>query len=319
MPDITHRHIDTNGIRMHIAEAGSGPLVVLLHGFLNFSRSWRHQLLALAAAGHHVVAPDLRGYGRTDRPSRVGQYTQLHLVGDVVGLLDALGERDAVVVGHDWGAMIAWTTALLRPDRVRGVVGMSVPYVPRGEQSLLAAMRARFGDKYYMQYFQQPGVADAELARDTRVTFRSVLHSGSGQAAAPWNPVLPDGGGWLDVLPDPGIRPAWLTEADLTAYAEEFDRSGFTGGLNWYRTLEWSWELLRPWQDATITAPALFVYGAKDSFANYAAPLIEALPSLLPDLRDVVALPDTGHWVQQESPEETNDALLGFLGTLAER
>ncbi|KAA2254436.1 alpha/beta hydrolase [Solihabitans fulvus] len=316
MADIAHRHLDSNGLRTHIAEAGSGPLVLLLHGFLNYSYSWRHQLRALADAGYHAVAPDLRGYGDTDRPDAVEEYTQLHLAGDVVGLLDALGERSAVVVGHDWGSMIAWTTALLRPDRVRGVVGLSVPYVPRGRQSLLSAMRSRFGDGYYMQYFQEAGRADRELARDVAATFRSVLYSGSASASEPWNPVVPTGGGWLDVLPDPGVLPPWLTESDLAAYVETFERTGFTGGLNWYRALDLSWELMAAWHDAPVTAPALFAYGAEDSFARYAAQLIEALPASVPDLRASLALPGCGHWVQQEKPEEVNRALLGFLNEL---
>ena len=150
MSGVTHRLIDTNGIRMHIAEQGSGPLVVLLHGFPESWYSWRHQLQALADAGYHVVAPDQRGYGQSDRPLDIQKYTQLHLVGDVIGLLDALGEEQAVVAGHDWGAPIAWTTALMRPDRVRGVVGLSVPYMPRGPVSLLAAVRAALGDRFYI-------------------------------------------------------------------------------------------------------------------------------------------------------------------------
>ncbi|GAA2239543.1 alpha/beta hydrolase [Kitasatospora cystarginea] len=318
MSGVTHRFVSSNGLRMHIAEAGSGPLVVLLHGFLNFSYSWRHQMEALADAGYHVVAPDLRGYGRTDRPRDIGQYTQLHLVGDVIGLLDALHEEQAAVVGHDWGSMIAWSTALLRPDRVSGVAGLSVPYVPRARQSLLTAMRSRFGDRYYMQYFQEPGTADAELARDVAATFRSVLYSGSGDAPAPWDPVIPAGGGWLDVLPDPGIVPPWLTEADLAAYVEAFEHSGFTGALNWYRTLDSSWELMGAWQDATIHVPGLFIYGAEDSFALYAAQLIDALPGLVADLRGSLALPGCGHWVQQERPAEVNLALLEFLKGLAD-
>lgn len=316
MAELSHRTVQTNGIQMHIAEAGQGPLVLLLHGFLNFWYSWRHQLHALAAAGYHVVAPDLRGYGQTERPPSVGQYTQLHLVGDVIGLLDALGEREAVMVGHDWGSMIAWSTALMRPDRIRAVAGLSVPYVPRGEHSLLTTMRSRFGDRYYMQYFQQPGPADAELARDTAATFRGVLHSGSGNAPRPWDPVLAENGGWLDNLPDPGMLPPWLTQTDLDTYVGEFERTGFTGALNWYRNLDLNWELMAAWHKAKVCVPALFVYGAKDSFALYATALINALPDLVPDLRRVLALPESGHWVQQESPHQVNRALLEFIRDL---
>jgi pimeloyl-ACP methyl ester carboxylesterase len=168
MTEITHRFIETNGIRMHIAEAGQGPLVLLLHGFPESWYSWRHQLMALAQAGYHAVAPDQRGYGQTERPDQIEQYTQLHLAGDLVGLLDALGEQQTVVVGHDWGAIIAWDLALLRPDRVRGVVALSVPYAPRGPMSILTAMRSMLGEEFYMAYFQQPGKAEAELERDVR-------------------------------------------------------------------------------------------------------------------------------------------------------
>src|SRR5919199_931083 len=158
---VTHRFINTNGIKMHIAQQGSGPLVILCHGFPESWYSWRHQLTALAEAGYHVVAPDQRGYGQTDRPADVRAYTQLHLVGDVIGVLDALGEQQAVIVGHDWGAPVAWNTALLRPDRVRGVAALSVPYRPRGPMSTLTTFRSRVGERFYMAYFQTPGVADA--------------------------------------------------------------------------------------------------------------------------------------------------------------
>src|SRR5260370_5621391 len=170
MAELAHRFVTTNGIRMHYVEAGRGPLVVLCHGFPESWYSWRHQIGALADAGFHVVAPDQRGYGRTEAPDDVTRYTLLDLVGDVVGLIDALGEERAVVVGHDWGAPVAWHTALLRPDRVRGVSGLSVPYRPRGTASPIAAMRAGLGEGFYQVYFQQPGVAEAELERDVRTT-----------------------------------------------------------------------------------------------------------------------------------------------------
>ncbi|MEY9932754.1 pimeloyl-ACP methyl ester carboxylesterase [Catenulispora sp. GP43] len=301
------RSLVVGGLRMNVVEAGTGPDVVLLHGFLNYSYSWRHQVRDLAAAGYHVLAPDLRGYGETGRPEDVGQYSVLHLVGDVVGLLDAFRIERATVVGHDWGAMLAWNTALMRPDRVRGVVGMSVPYVPRGDISLLTLMRERFGDLYYMQYFQEQGPAERELARDVAATFRGVLGSGS----EPWDPVLPEGGGWLDCLPDKGI-PDWLAPADLDAHVAAFERTGFTGALNWYRNLERNHELTAAWQRAKIQVPALFLYGTRDAFAGYASALIDDLPNVVPHLRSVVRL-DAGHWVQQERPDEVTAALVDFL------
>jgi pimeloyl-ACP methyl ester carboxylesterase len=199
LPGVRHRYVDARGLRMHIAEAGTGPLVLLLHGFPECWYSWRHQLTALAQAGYHAVAPDQRGYCRTGGPDAADEYTILHLTGDVIALMDALGEPRAVVTGHDWGAPVAWHTALLRPDRVRGVIGLSVPYRPRGSSPPIAAMRSMLGDGFYMIYFQQPGVADAELAADPRQTFTRLLYSASGDGPG-GAPIVPPGGGFLDAV-----------------------------------------------------------------------------------------------------------------------
>jgi len=316
--EITHRFVETNGIRMHIAEQGSGPLVLLLHGFPESWYSWRHQVRALAAAGYRAVAPDLRGYGQTDRPNDVRDYTHLHFVGDVIGLLDALGEERAVVVGHDWGAPVAWNTALLRPDRVRGVVGLSVPYSPRGPVSMLTAMRSAIGDEFYMVYFQEPGVAEAELERDVRGTMRRFLYSGSGDAPASGGAETPGDGGFLAAMIDPEVLPAWLTEADIDVFTAEFMRTGFTGGLNWYRAIDLSWELMAPWQGAVVTPPALYIVGDRDLVFQFPGmdQLIPALPAFIPNLTQTIILPGCGHWTQQERPEEVNAALLEFLGGL---
>ncbi len=176
MTDVRHRTIETNGIRLHIAEQGTGPLVVLCHGFPESWYSWRHQLSALAAAGFHAVAPDMRGYGQSDRPEAINQYTLLHLVGDMVGLLDALGEETAVIAGHDWGAPVAWHAALLRPDRFRAVIGLSVPYRPRGAVRPTTVMPQTDDAQFYQLYFQEPGVAEAELEQDARFTVHSLLY-----------------------------------------------------------------------------------------------------------------------------------------------
>jgi pimeloyl-ACP methyl ester carboxylesterase len=318
MDEITHRIIDTNGIQMHIAEQGSGPLVVLLHGFPELWYSWRHQLPALAAAGYHAVAPDQRGYGQTTRPAAIEQYTQLHLVGDVIGLLDALGEERAVVVGHDWGGPVAWNSALFRPDRVRGVAGLSVPYFPRGPVSMLTAMRSKLGDGFYMQYFQKPGVADAELGRAPRDTLRRVLASLSGEPPEDGTELIPAGGGLFDLTPESQTLPDWLSEADLDYYAAEFARTGFTGGLNWYRNIDLSWELMAPWQGASVIPPALFVAGDRDPVVHFPGmdQLLPNLTSFVPNLTKSVMLPGCGHWTQQERPEEVNAALLEFLDAL---
>src|SRR6266850_860833 len=179
--EIKHRMVETNGIHMHIAESGAGPLVVLCHGFPESWYSWRHQLHALAEAGFHAVAPDMRGYGRTDRPEQLDRYTLLHTVGDVVGLLDALGTETAVIVGHDWGAPVAWYAALLRPDRFRGVIGLSVPFLPRPPVRPTSVMPQTEDAQFFQLYFQSPGIAEAEFERDVRVSIRSFLYSASGE------------------------------------------------------------------------------------------------------------------------------------------
>jgi pimeloyl-ACP methyl ester carboxylesterase len=321
MDEVTHRTVETNGIRMHVAEQGAGPLVVLLHGFPETWYSWRHQLRTLADAGYHAVAPDQRGYGQTDRPTEIDRYTVLHLVGDVIGLIDALGEEQAVVVGHDWGAPVAWHAALLRPDRVRGVVGLSVPYRPRGRYAPLPAMRRLLGDGFYQAYFQRPGVADAELARDVRSALRRVLYGLSGDAPpeqAPAQLVVPEGGGLLDIVPEPPALPGWLTEADLDRYVTDFARTGFTGGLNWYRNIDRNWELLGALDGAPVTTPALYVAGDRDVVVNFPGMdrAISDLPASVPRLSETVMLAGCGHWTQQERPDEVSAALLRFLERL---
>jgi pimeloyl-ACP methyl ester carboxylesterase len=314
---ISHRDLDAGGLRMHIAEAGTGPLVLLLHGFPESWYSWRHQLTALAAAGYHAVAPDQRGYGQTDRPAGVDSYTMLHLAGDVLALMDALGVQQAAVAGHDWGAPVAWHAGMLRPDRVRAVIALSVPYRPRGSSQPTAAMRARIGDAYYMLYFQEPGVADAELARDLPVTFRKMLYtlSGDGPGGAP---MVPPGGGILDACTDPAQLPGWLAEADITAYAGQYAAAGFTGGLNWYRNLDRNWELTKAWHKAPVTVPALFMAGERDLVISVpgARGALDRMKNDVPGLRDVLLLPGCGHWIQQERPAEVSAAMIGFLDGL---
>src|SRR6202158_1262035 len=251
MHDIKHRTIETNGIRMHIAESGSGPLVLLCHGFPESWYSWRHQLQALAEAGFHAVAPDMRGYGETDSPQEIDKYTLLHLVGDMVGLLDTLGSDKAVIAGHDWGAPVAWSSALLRPDRFHAVIGLSVPFWPRLPFRPTSVMPQNDDALFYQLYFQTPGVAEAEFERDVRATIRSLLYSASGDAPrreAPGGEVgmVPRNGGFLTRLVNPGSLPPWLTDADVDFYVKEFTRTGFRGGLNWYRNIDRGWELLAP-------------------------------------------------------------------------
>jgi len=305
---------------MHIAEAGpeNGPVVLLLHGFPECWYSWRHQLAALAAAGYHVVAPDQRGYGRTGGPADVTEYTMLHLVGDVVGLMDALGAGRAIVAGHDWGAPVAWNTALLRPDRVSGVVGLSVPYLPRGSTRPVETLRAVYGDGFYICYFQQPGVADAELGRDPGTTFRRLLHAASGDGPMGGIPVVPPGGGMLDLCPEPERPAAWLSDADIEVFVAEFAGAGFTGGLNWYRTMDLSWELTAAWRHAQVTVPALYLAGDRDLVVSFTGgqAMLDGLKDAVPGLRDARLLPGCGHWTQQERPGEVSSAMIRFAAGL---
>jgi len=310
------RFIESNGIRIHIVEQGSGPLVVLLHGFPELSITWRHQLSALAAAGYHAVAPDQRGYGQTDCPERDDAYTMFHLVGDVIGLIDALGERQAVLVGHDWGAPVAWNAALLRPDRVRAVVGLSVPPRDRPPQRPTELMRKRFGDSYYQLRFQSPGLAEQEFGTDVRAKLRTLMFAASGDAppAQRWQPAAP--GPFLAGLPDPGRAPAWLGEDQLDALTAAFTRTGFRGGLAWYRNIDRNWELSAPLAGLVIHQPSMFVVGDADPGFAAAAPAIDGLARMLPGLRRSLILPGVGHWVGEERSAEVDAALLGFLAGL---
>jgi pimeloyl-ACP methyl ester carboxylesterase len=319
---ITHRFVEANGLRMHVAEAGQGPLVVLCHGFPESWYSWRHQLVALAEAGFHAVAPDQRGYGQTTAPAAIEEYTLLHLVGDMVGLLDALGEPTAAIVGHDWGAPVAWHAALLRPDRFRAVAGLSVPFRPRTATRPTTVMPQTPEAVFYQLYFQEPGVAEADLEADPRASIRRILYWASGEAREPRGPVaagdhgmVPRGGGLIASRPEPPALPGWLTEADLDVYAGEFARTGFRGGLNWYRNIDRNWTLLAPWAGATVTVPALYVAGERDLVLAFRGmdQLLPSLPRFVPGLRRTLILPGCGHWTQQERPVEVTAALREFL------
>lgn len=312
---VSHRVVDVGGLPVHLAEAGAGPLVLLLHGFPECWYSWRYQLTALARAGYHAVAPDQRGYGRTGGPEQADKYTMLHLTGDVIGLMDALGADQAVVAGHDWGAPVAWNTALLRPDRVRGVVGLSVPYLPRGSSRPVDTLRAVYTDGFYICYFQRPGVADAELSRDPRATFRRLLYAASGDGPVGGIPVVPPGGGFLDICPEPKVLPGWLTEDDIDVFVAEFAESGFTRPLNWYRNLDLSWELMAAWKHARLTVPALYLAGDRDLVVNFSGgpAMLAGLKDVAPGLRAARLLPGCGHWTQQERPEEVSEAMIGFI------
>jgi pimeloyl-ACP methyl ester carboxylesterase len=311
--DITHRTINANGINVHIAEAGDGPLVLLLHGFPELWYSWRHQLPALAAAGYHAVAPDLRGYGRTDAPGKVEAYSMLNMTADAVGVLDALGEKTAVIVGHDWGSPIAWHCALLYPDRFPAVVALSVPYLPRPPVPPLQLLKQMFAGRFfYILYFQEPGVAEAELEADVRRTLRLVLYGASGDAPAGLGlSHKATDAGFLGGMPEPGELPPWLTQENLDYLVAEFTRTGFRGGLNRYRNMDRDWKELPHLAGARVQQPALFIAGDRDTVRGFTS--IEAMQANVPNLRGVVTLPGCGHWTQQERPEEVSTQLVSFL------
>ncbi|HJS88000.1 MAG TPA: alpha/beta hydrolase [Acetobacteraceae bacterium] len=317
----TQRDVACNGVRLRITEQGGGPLVLLLHGWPELAYSWRHQIPALAEAGWHVVAPDMRGFGGSEAPEPVGQYTVLHLVGDMVALASEMGERQAVIVGHDWGANIAWTAALLRPDLFRAVAALSVPFRPRGPVPPLAAVRRAGLDRFYWIYFQEQGVAEAEFEADPTATLRRILYSGSGDAPRREGLALtlPEDGGFLSRTLEPSALPGWLTARDLETMAASFRRTGFRGGLNYYRNLDRNWELLAPWQGALVTPPALFIAGTRDVVINspIATGWQDAMAAYVPNLRETVLIEGGGHWIQQERPAEVNAALLRFLAELS--
>jgi pimeloyl-ACP methyl ester carboxylesterase len=317
-PTITSRTVATNGVELHVTEAGSGFPVVFAHGFPELAYSWRHQLPAIAAAGYHAIAPDQRGYGRSSKPEAIADYDIVHLTDDLVGLLDELGHEKAVFVGHDWGSMVVWQMALLHPDRVAGVCGMSVPFLPRGPMPPVQMMRAVFQDSFfYILYFQEPGVADADLGRDAATTMRRMLagltvpEEGSpdltGLAA-------PDGRGFVDRMPEPKGLPAWLSQEELDHYSEEFGRTGFTGGINWYRNFDRNWELTAHLDGAHVTMPSLFVTGSADP-VNLMSPAA-VMDGWLDDHRGTHLIEGAGHWVQQEAADEVNALLISFLDGL---
>jgi pimeloyl-ACP methyl ester carboxylesterase len=317
LSDLPTRTVATNGVELSVVDVGDGFPVVLSHGFPELSYSWRHQVPALADAGYRVLAPDQRGYGRSSRPEAITDYDVVHLTDDLVGLLDDIDAERAVFVGHDWGSMVVWQMAQLHPDRVAGVVGMSVPFLPRGPMPPVQLMRQAMGDNFfYILYFQEPGVADAELGGDAARTMRRLLAGltmAEGVTIDPTN-FANDGRGFVDRMPEPDGLPAWLSQEEFDHYIAEFSRTGFTGGINWYRNFDRNWELTPQLAGAHITMPSLFIGGKQD-------PVLVMTPTtighgFLDDHRGDVLIDGAGHWVQQETPNEVNTALLDFIASL---
>ena len=321
---VTLRHIQSNGITMRIAEAGqsnSGPLVLLAHGWPESWYSWRHQLVALAAAGYRVVAPDMRGYGGTEAPESAEDYDVITIAADLTGVLDALGEETAVLVGHDWGAIIAWQTALLHPQRFSALVAMSVPYGGRPERSPMEDWREAYGENFfYILYHNEPGgIAEAEYDADPRgLLSRLYLSPDSPREPKLITDPRASAGGWIGRLGAAKALPAWLEQEDLDYVVEEFSRAGFRGGVNYYRNFQRNWELTEAIGRDTIKMPSLFIAGSEDSVIAHANEerLSGAMSKIAEDFRGVKLFPGIGHWVQQEAPELTNAALLDFLAQL---
>jgi len=311
------RTVTRNGVKLAVDVGGDGPPVILAHGFPELAFSWRHQVPALIDAGFRVAVPDQRGYGQADRPSAIEDYDIVQLTADLLAVLDDLGEERAVFVGHDWGAMVVWQLALLAPERVSAVVGMSVPFLPRGPVPTITLLRQIYADGFfYMVYFQEPGVADAELAADPTRTMRRLLAGSRADAGAQDASFsAADGRGFIDRLPEPKALPAWLRQDELDFYVAEFTRTGFTGGLNWYRNLDRNWHLTEHLAEAHITCPSLFIAGSADPVLSFIPP--DAGEAWLDDHRGNVIIEGAGHWIQQERPDAVNESLLGFLDDIA--
>lgn len=318
--------LKVNGLEMNVARSGTGPTVLLCHGFPETHHSWRKQMQPLADAGYHVVAPDLRGFGGTQGPKEINRYGLMELIGDMVGILDTLDAQDAVIVGNDWGATIAWQAALVRPDRFRAVAAVGVPMMDRPPAPPTTLFPATADAEFYIKYFQHEGKAEAELDADVDTSLRKILYAASGDAGprgardSTPNPfgMVSDRGGLLGPLPLPECLPPWIEETDLDAFTSAFRASGFRGGLNYYRNMDNNWRDQAALSGLRVNVPALFMVGERDT--GLAIPgmpdIIEAMPGLVPDLREVIRVPGAGHWLPQERPEPFNDRLIAFLGTL---
>ncbi|XP_071693784.1 epoxide hydrolase 2-like [Rutidosis leptorrhynchoides] len=314
MVDVNHHRIKTNGIWMHVVEKkGQGQFVLLLHGFPETWFSWRHQITHLANHGYHVVAPDLRGHGESDSPPSPSSYTMLHIVGDLIGLLDHFNQQKVFVVGHDWGAAAAWHLSLFRPDRVKGMVAIAAPFFPRDSNIKPSQFFKSFGDDFYIPQFQEAGRAERSFEKYDHLTvIKKFLSINKTDLIVP-----PPGMEFIDFLETPSTLPVWITEEELQVYAEKFRDSGFTGGLNYYRAMDLSWELEAPWQGSKITVPSKLIVGDKDiGFEIFTKGYIlsDVQKELVPDMEVVIL--DGHHFIHQEKPQEVSDQILSFLNNL---
>jgi pimeloyl-ACP methyl ester carboxylesterase len=315
----TFQRIATNGITLRAMVRGEGPLIVLVHGWPESWYSWRHQIEPLVQAGYRVAAIDVRGYGGSDKPEAIEAYSMRELTSDVAGVIDALGGSPAILIGHDWGAPLVWTTAILHRDKVRAVVGMSVPHLGRPAKPAIETYRAVFAGRFFYQiYFQEPGVAERELEADIPATLRKTYYGASGDCTIgerAFASSKPPEAAFLDRMIDPDPLPAWLTQADVEYYASQFRQSGFRGPINRYRNFERDWNELPQLATEKVTQPALFIAGEADPVLRFSRGklLQDMMDPYYTDLRGKVLIPRIGHWVQQEAPEPVNAALLDFL------
>ncbi|GAA0154584.1 hydrolase [Lithospermum erythrorhizon] len=314
MEKIEHRNLKVNGINMHVAEIGEGPVILFLHGFPELWYSWRHQMLYLSSKGFRAIAPDLKGYGDTDVSPSMSSYTYLHIVGDIIALIDALEVEKVLLVGHDWGAIIAWNFCLFRPDRVKALVNLSVPFMPRlPSVSVLQGLRAAFGDDYYICRFQEPGEVEGVFASaGTGNVIRKFLCSHD-----PTPPIFSKEKLLDSLLQAPAELPSWLTEEDVNYYATKFDKTGFTGGLNYYRAMHMSWELTAPWTGSKVLVPTLFIVGDQDLTINFPSTKEYmtggGFKKDVPNLQEVIVLEGVGHFINQEKPDEVNNHICEFF------
>ncbi|KAH7859324.1 hypothetical protein Vadar_034628 [Vaccinium darrowii] len=317
METIEHKTITANGINIHFAEKGQGPLVLFLHGFPELWYSWRHRILFMAAHGYRAVAPDLRGYGDTTGAplDDATKFTTLHVVGDIIALLDAIApdEKQVFLVAHDWGALIAWHLCLYRPDRIKAHVSLSFHFNPRNPIIKPVDMfRRLFGDDHYICRFQEPGDIEAEFAQiGVREVVKKILtyrHPGA--------LYFPKGKGF-ESFPDVPVLPSWLSEEDVDYYTSKFEKNGFTGGINYYRALNLNWELTAPWTEAQVKVPTKFVVGGLDLVYNIpgAKEYIHGggFKKYVPLLDEVVVMEGVAHFINQEKPDEINQHILDFF------
>ena len=316
------RQIKTDGLSQRILEAGDGPLVLLIHGFPELGISWRAQVQALADAGYHAVAPDMRGYGGTDKPGETSAYSILNLVGDMVDLVRALGAETCTVVGHDWGAPVAWHCALMRPDIFRAVVGLSVPFQPRRPNGpptpAMAAISKRLGKgELYMNQFQAAD-AHAVFERDVATGLRKGFYAYDGATpdARQSTGFIAPGHDFISEVPDDATLPPWMSPEHFAEYVTAFQAGGFKGPLDWYRCLDLNWTLTAFLQGQRIAQPSMFIVGERDPVRHYAGQHEAGLKDWLTDLRGQIVLEGAGHWIQQERAEAVNAALVDFLDGL---